>query len=153
MARFCTIGFLHVTATVPVHNGSFQILEELKIPSLLLLSSIRGTLLLEVKPPCDFHLGLGREVAINQLIEHLDEIEPSNQHTERLYAISAIGKRWRAGYVVKSHGSVGGHPVKGVAKVNSLISAGPNCWNPDVTSDASWSALWEIVDIIKGYMA
>ncbi|KAH9077916.1 hypothetical protein EDB83DRAFT_2216921, partial [Lactarius deliciosus] len=110
-------------------------------------------LLLEVKPPCDFHLGSGREVAINQIIEHLDEIGPSDQHTERLYAISAIGKRWRAVYVVKGHGSEGGHPVKGVAKVSSMKSAGPNCWNPDVTSDASWSALQEIVDIIKGYMA
>ncbi|KAH8993614.1 ubiquitin-related domain-containing protein [Lactarius hatsudake] len=80
-------------------------------------------------------------------------LPPGLRTGKRLYAISAIGKRWRAVYVVKGHGCEGGHPVKGVAKVSSMKSAGPNCWNPDVTSDASWSALRDIVDIIKGYMA
>ncbi|KAH9066674.1 hypothetical protein EDB87DRAFT_448862 [Lactarius vividus] len=112
----------------------------------------RPFLLLEIKPTCDFHLDSGKEGAINQIIDLFDEIGPNNEHIERLYAISAIGKRWRVGYVVKGHGSESGHPVDGVAKANSLKSAGPNCWNPDVTSDASWSALQEIVDMIKGYM-
>ncbi|KAH9004676.1 hypothetical protein EDB86DRAFT_2884851 [Lactarius hatsudake] len=113
----------------------------------------RPFLLLEVKPPCDFRLGSGREGAINQIIGLFDEVGPTNEHAERLYAISAIGKRWRAGYVTKGNGSEGGHPVKGVSKVNSLNSANPDCWNPDITSDASWSALQKIVDTIKGYMA
>ncbi|KAH9166324.1 hypothetical protein EDB89DRAFT_222314 [Lactarius sanguifluus] len=112
----------------------------------------RPFLLLEVNPPCDFRLDSGREGAINQFMELFDEVGPSNGHAERLYAISAIGERWRAGYVTKGNGSEGGHPVKGIAEVNSLKSAGPNCWNPDVTSDASWSALQKIVDTIKGYM-
>ncbi|KAH9036389.1 hypothetical protein EDB85DRAFT_2086888 [Lactarius pseudohatsudake] len=113
----------------------------------------RPFLLLEIKPPCDFHRDSGREGAINQIMELFDEVGPNNEHTERLYAISAIGKRWRAGYVTMGNGSEGGHPVKGIAKVNSLNSADPDCWNPDVSSDASWSALQKIADTIKGYMA
>jgi hypothetical protein len=42
--------------------------------------------------------------------------------------------------------------VRGVAKVNSLKSADQNCWNADITSDASWAALQIIVDMIKGYV-
>ncbi len=101
-------------------------------------------LLLDVEPPSDFHLDSGRVLAINQIIQHLDEIGPTNQHTERLYAISAIGKRWRAVYVKKGKGSKGGQPVRGVAAVNSLKSGDPNCWNPDITSEASWVALQSI---------
>ena len=47
----------------------------------------------------------------------------------------------------------GGHPVKGVAEVNSLTSASQTCWNPDITSNASWAALHTIVKTIKGYVA
>src|SRR6266702_3157091 len=112
----------------------------------------RPFLLLEVKPPCDFHLDSGRGGAINQIIELFDEIGPTNQHTERQYAISAIGKMWRASYVTKGNGSEGAQPVKDVAERNSLTSAAPNCWNLDITSNASWSALQSIVDTINGYI-
>ena len=113
----------------------------------------RPLLLVEVMPPSDFHLESGRECAIIQIIQRLDEIGPTNQHVERLYAISAIGKRWRADYVTKGNGSKGGQPVRGVAEVNSLQSAAENCWNPDITSDASWAALKGIVNTIKSYVA
>ncbi|KAH9004719.1 hypothetical protein EDB86DRAFT_2885102 [Lactarius hatsudake] len=96
----------------------------------------RPFLLLEVKPPCDFRRVSGREGAIYQILELFDEVGPTNEHAERLYAISAIGKRWRAGYVTKGDGSECGHPVKGVAEVNSLNSA----------------AQTKIADTIKGYM-
>ncbi|KAH9072092.1 hypothetical protein EDB83DRAFT_2361116 [Lactarius deliciosus] len=111
----------------------------------------RPFLLLEVKPSCDFHRDLGREGAINQIHELFDEVGPTNKHAERLYGISAIGKRWRAGYVTKGNGSEGGggHPVRGVAEVDSLTSADPNCWNPNVTSDASWSALQKSLTRLK----
>jgi hypothetical protein len=39
-------------------------------------------LLLEVMPPSDFHLDSGREGAIIQIIQRLDEIGPTNQRTE-----------------------------------------------------------------------
>jgi hypothetical protein len=48
-------------------------------------------LLVEVKPPSDFHLDQKREAAITQITKRLDEIGPTNPHP-RLYAISAIGK-------------------------------------------------------------
>ncbi len=111
----------------------------------------RPLLLLEVKPPSDFHLDSGRVPAIFQIIQHLDDIGPTNQHTDRLYAISAIGKRWRAVYVTKGNGSSGGHPVRGITTLDSLKSAEPNCWNEDITSNASWDALQGIVTTIKGY--
>lgn len=110
-------------------------------------------LLVEIKPPSDFQLDLGRNVAISQVIQRLDEIGPNNQHTERLYAISAIGKRWRACYTLKGSDSESGQPVKGVAEVGSLRSANPKCWNPDITSDNSWAALQSIAETIKGYVA
>jgi hypothetical protein len=107
-------------------------------------------LLVEVKPPSDFHLDQKREAAITQITERLDVIGPTNQHP-RLFAISAVGKRWRASYVANGEGSEGGQPVNGIAAVNSLRSADPDCWNPDITSDASWEALRSIVETIKGY--
>jgi hypothetical protein len=110
-------------------------------------------LLVEIKPPSDFQLNSGRDAAIVQVIQRLDEIGPNNQHSDRLYAISAIGKRWRACYALKGNGSKGGQPVKGVAEVNSLRSAKPDCWNPDITSNASWAALRSIVETIKSYVA
>jgi hypothetical protein len=70
-----------------------------------------------------------------------------------LYAISAIGKRWRACYTLKGKSSEGGHPVKGVAVKNSLRSPHPECWNPDITSNTSYVALQNIVETIKGYVA
>ena len=110
-------------------------------------------LLVEIKPPLDFQMDLGHEATINQVIQHLDEIGPINQHTDRLYAISAIGKRWRGCYALKGKGSKGGQPVKGVAEENSLRTAKPESWNADVTSNASWVALQSIVEMIKGYVA
>ena len=112
----------------------------------------RPLLLLEIVPPSDFHLESARECAIIQIIQRLDEIGPTNQHVQRLYAISAIGKRWRAAYVTKGKGSKDGQPVRGVTDVNSLKSAAEQCWNPDITSDASWAALQGIVDTIKSYV-
>jgi hypothetical protein len=107
-------------------------------------------LLVEVKPPSEFHLDQKREAAITQITERLDVIGPASPHP-RLYAISALGKRWRVSYVAKGKGSKGGQPVKGIATVNSLRSADPDCWNPDVTSGSSWEALRSIVEKIKGY--
>ena len=107
-------------------------------------------LIVEVKPPYDFHVDQKREAAITQITERLDVIGPTNLYP-RLYAISAIGKRWRVSYVAKGKGSKGGQPVKGIAAVNSLRSADQDCWNPDVTSVSSWEALRRIVATIKGY--
>jgi hypothetical protein len=101
----------------------------------------RPFLLVEIKPPSDFRLNSGRGAAIFQVIQRLDEIGPTNQHADRLYAISAIGKRWRACYALKGNGSNGGRPVKGVAEVNSLKSTKPECWNADITLNTSWAAL------------
>jgi len=109
-------------------------------------------LLVEIKPPSNFQLDSGRSAAIVQVLERLDEVGPNNQHADRLYAISAIGKRWRACYALKGNGSTGGQPARGVAEVNSLRSAKPECWNPDITSNASWLALRTIVETIKGYV-
>jgi hypothetical protein len=110
-------------------------------------------LLVEIKPPSDFQLALGRDAAAVQIIQCLDEIGLNNQHADWLYAISAIGKRWRACYALKGNGSKGGQPVKGVAQAKSLRSAKLECWDPDITSDSSWEALQSVVGIIKGYVA
>ena len=110
-------------------------------------------MLVEIKPPSDFQLESGRDAAVVQIIQRLDEIGPNNQLADRLYAISAIGKRWRARYALKGNGSEGGQPVEGVAEADSLRSAKPECWNPDITSNASWEALQNVVGIKKGYVA
>ena len=94
----------------------------------------------------------GRDAAIVQVIQRLDEIGPNNQHADRLYAISAVGKKWRACYALKGNGSKCGQPVRGVAEASSLRSAKPECWNADITSDDSWAALQTIVETIKGYV-
>ena len=109
-------------------------------------------LLIDIKPPSYFHTDSGRNLAISQVIAHLDEIGPTNLHADRLYAISAIGKRWRACYALRSSDGENGQPVEGVAEKTSLLSARPECWNPDITSDASWEALQGIVQQIKGYV-
>lgn len=110
-------------------------------------------LLIEVKPPADFRFDSGRGLAVNQIIQRFDEVGPINMHADRLYAISAIGKRWRAWYVPKGGDSKDGLPVKGIAAESSLRSVLPECWNPDITSDASWKALRDIVNTIKGHVA
>jgi hypothetical protein len=110
-------------------------------------------LLVEIKPPSIFQWASGPDVAIIEVIQRLDEIGPTNQHADRLYAISAVGKRWRACYALKGKGSNGGRPVKGIAEVNSLQSGKRECWNADITSNASWAALQSIVETIKGYVA
>jgi hypothetical protein len=110
-------------------------------------------LLVEIKPPSDFHVDSGREAAIIQIIQRLDKLGPTNVFVDRLYAISAVGKRWRACYALKSSGSKGGQPVKGIAGESSLRSAAPECWNPDITSDASWDAFQGIFQSIKSYVA
>lgn len=111
----------------------------------------RPLLLVEIRPPSDFHVDSGREAAIIQIRQRLDEIGSTNQHLDRLYASSAIGKKWRACYVSKGDDSRGGQPVRGVANAVSLRSADIDCWNPDITSDESFTALQEIVTTIKGY--
>ena len=108
-------------------------------------------LLVDIKPSLEFQSDIGRGQAIHQVTSHLDEIGPTNLHADRLYAISAIGKRWRACYALKGKGSKNGQPVKGIATKNSLRSANVECWNPDITSNTSWIALKSIVETIKSY--
>jgi len=132
--------------TVPVPSTT------VKFISYVIKHQKRLLLLLEVKSESDFHSNSGRENAISQVIQRLDEIGPTNQDVQRLYAISAIGKRWRAGYVTKGNGSRGGQPVKGVAELNSLRSSDARCWNPEITSDTSYDALQSIVDTFKSYV-
>ena len=110
----------------------------------------RPLLLVDVKAPSDFKSDSKRRAAIEQVVRHLDEIGLRNQHADRLYAISAIGKRWRACYTLKGKGSGDSQPVNTVAEVSSLSSADKACWNPDITSDASFSALYSIVEKVKG---
>ena len=110
-------------------------------------------LLVEIEPPSTFQLYSECKAAIVQVIQYLDEVGPSNQYADRLYAISAIGKRWRACHTLKRSDSEGGQPVKDVSKAGSLWSDSPECWNPDITSDASWMALQNVTETIKGYVA
>ena len=110
-------------------------------------------LLVEIKRPSDFRFESGRINAFFQVIQRLDEVGPSNQYADRLYAISAIGKRWRACYALKGESSESGRPVMGIAAKTSFKSAHTECWNPDITSDTSWAALQSIVETIKGYVA
>ncbi|KAH8977534.1 hypothetical protein EDB86DRAFT_3002938 [Lactarius hatsudake] len=154
IARFCSIGSLHPTATLSVQDGQSQTPQPTnnRTITFVIEHRQRPLLLIDVKPPSDFHLDSRRQGAISQIKQYLDEVGPTNQYVERLYAISAIRKRWRAGYTTKGKGSKGAQPVRGVASVNSLKSAGPDCWNPDITSNDSWALLKSIVDTIKGYV-
>lgn len=110
-------------------------------------------LLVEIIPPSDFCSNSARSAAIGKVIEHLNVVGPTNQYTDRLYAISAIGKKWRACYVLKGKGSEDGCPVLDVAPADSLNAASPDCWNAEITSDNSWAALKKIVETIKSYIA
>ncbi|KAF8351357.1 hypothetical protein F5887DRAFT_1069079 [Amanita rubescens] len=109
-------------------------------------------LLVEIAPPLDFCSDSTRSAAIVQAIEHLDVVGPTNQFADHLYAISAIGKKWRAYYTLKGKGSEDGHPVLDVAAADSLKAASPDCWNMDITSHDSWAALGRIVETIKSYV-
>lgn len=109
-------------------------------------------LLVEIQAPSDFQFVLGRTLAISQVIAHLDEIGPTNQHADRLYAISAMGKRWRACYANRGGSGEEGQPVEGIAVKTSLQSSSQECWNSDITSNESWVALQGIVETIKGYV-
>lgn len=109
-------------------------------------------LLVNVRAPNIFQLPSGRFYSRTETFAHLDFVGPTNDHSDRLYAISAIGKRWRAWYTPRGGTSENGRIVKGVARVNSFKTDNPDCWNPDITSDASWTALQSIVETIKGYV-
>jgi hypothetical protein len=100
----------------------------------------RVLLLIEVNAPSDFQSDGARGCAISLVLQRLDEIG-QNIHADGLYAISAIGKRWRACHTLRGDGCAGAKPVEGIAEKNSLESSEPTCWNPDITSDASWAAL------------
>jgi hypothetical protein len=110
-------------------------------------------LLINIRPPSAFKREFDRAYALYQVTSYLDDIGPTNLHGDRLYGISVIGKRWRACFILKGKSSKGRQPVKGVAIKNSLKSHHPECWNPDITSDASWMAFQSIVKTIKGYVA
>jgi hypothetical protein len=56
------------------------------------------SLLLEVNPATDMAHLSSKEFAIID-VKKPDEVEPTNQHAERLYGILIIGKCWRAVYV------------------------------------------------------
>jgi len=103
-----------------VPSGPFQTPENMSTPRLLSLSSIISSRCCLLRS--SLHLDSGRDAAIVQVIQRLDEIGPNNQHSDRLYAISAIGKRWRASYALKGRGSKGGQLVKVVAEAKSLRS-------------------------------
>ena len=109
-------------------------------------------LLLEVKPPSGLQVRGYRNAAHSQIQCRLDKIGLANQHAERLYAISAFGKKWRTSYVAKGKGINSGRAVKDIGAVTSFTSSDPDCWNPDITSDASYEVLHKIVDTIKGYI-
>ncbi|KAL4079680.1 hypothetical protein J3A83DRAFT_1145595 [Scleroderma citrinum] len=108
-------------------------------------------LFLNIKAPSDFPLEGGRRRALAQVSSFLDEVGPTNTYAERLYAISAIGKRWRACWIGKGSTSERAEPVGGVALSHSLKSDNPDCWNPDISSDESFVALQAIVETIKSY--
>lgn len=109
-------------------------------------------LLVNVGAPTDFRFQSGRSHSRATAFCHLDFVGPTNDYSDRLYEIAAIGKRWRAWYTPKGGGGEEVRAVKGVARVNSIRSDKPDCWNPDITSDASWTALQSIVETIKGYV-
>ncbi|KAF8469314.1 hypothetical protein DFH94DRAFT_847881 [Russula ochroleuca] len=109
----------------------------------------RPLLLLEVKPPSDFLHDSGRENALEQLLTRIEDLGPANHHASRLYAISAIGKHWRACYTSRGNGRRGSRPVKCVAEENSLKTANRTSWNSDIMSNASWKILYKIVNRIK----
>jgi len=115
--------------------------------------NMRPLMLVEIKPPSHFPVYSKRKAAIGQVHRRLNDVGPNNLHADRLYAISAIGKRWRACYALRGRGSKGGLPVRGIAEKSSLRSTSPECWNEDITSDASFEALKRIVNTIKRYVA
>ena len=119
--------------------------------TLVIEHSRHPLLLIEIMPPSVFHRNSGRSAADLQVIECLDKIGPTNEFADRFYAVSAIGKRWRACYALKGQGSEGGHPVTGIAAADSLKATSPECWNQDIASAESWEALQSIVETIKGY--
>ncbi|KAN0137159.1 hypothetical protein V8E53_005156 [Lactarius tabidus] len=97
----------------PSLHGSHDC-EDYTIPFVIKHQQQPPLLLLDVAAPSDFHETWGRQAAIQQITYYLDEIGPTNQQAERLYAISMVGKMWRACYVAKGKGSKGRQPVKGI---------------------------------------
>ncbi|KAF8469304.1 ubiquitin-related domain-containing protein [Russula ochroleuca] len=92
----------------------------------------KPTLLVEVKSPYRFELKSKRVDAMSQLIDRLDEVGPTNDYIDRMYAMSVIGNRWRACHIPRGSGSRGGQPVRQVAQKN-----------------ASWALLKGIFDKLK----
>ena len=113
---FKTIGSLRPKAMMSIPSGPFQTLEKLSTFTITFVIEHHQhpLLLVEVKPPSDFQLDSGRAAAIIRVIQRLDEIGPNNRHADRLYAISAIGKMWRARYSLKGK-EQGWSACKGVA--------------------------------------
>ena len=78
-------------------------------------------LLLDAGFSSDFQATWARESANRQIIYYLDVVGLTNQHADRLYAISAVGKKWRAMYSMGSHG---GRSVKGIAELFEVCDPG-----------------------------
>jgi hypothetical protein len=77
------------------------------------------SLLLEVNPATDMAHLSSKEFPIID-VKKPDEIEPTNQHAEKLYGIMIIEKRWRAVYVEKGKRTDEGIPVKGIIQAFPL---------------------------------
>ncbi len=65
-------------------------------------------LLVQIKPSSDFLFHSGRSLAMAEILQHLNKVGSKNQHADWLYAIFAIGKKWRACYTLKEMDSTGG---------------------------------------------
>lgn len=108
---------------------------------------------MEIKPPAAAELESSRAEALYQIINRLDEVGPTNTHIDRLYAISALGKKWRACYALKGTGSSSGRSVAIAGCPNSLSGHDVENWADDITSQDSFDAMEKIVTTIKGYLA
>lgn len=109
-------------------------------------------LLVEVKPPSAVAVESTRMEAIAQVLSLLDEVGPTNTSLDRLYAISALGKRWRACYATKGSTSQSGRSVAITGSSNTLRGHEVENWAPDIVSEESFNAMNEIVNTIKGYL-
>ncbi|KAL4072445.1 hypothetical protein V8B97DRAFT_366986 [Scleroderma yunnanense] len=78
----------------------------------------RPLLIVEVKPPSAFSQRSGRKGTITQILRRLDH------HIDRIYAVSVIGKRWRACWVRRGGTGQGAVAVRGVAPSNRPVGMG-----------------------------
>jgi hypothetical protein len=108
----------------------------------------RPILLIEIKPPHFITTDSARHLALQQIRSRIDVVCPTVTWAESLYAVSIIGKDWRALCCPAGRRCGMAIPFQLDAE-SSATSNARVCWTEDIFSSESYDKMQALVSLIK----